>query len=670
MDGRSISSLTTLCSGISQRAISGGYEIQSLVGGLDSSRQNVSQLLSSLGSALQELGQWASKLETSLVASTVAMLVQDGFKDLLTTCDGTMTVLHKQLMRLQSDNVERINIDFLVAYYQTIKANISLLELMVEVVQTDDKVEQEDRFSRLKANDLIVVVETVSETSAGQKNILLDVGESQASGSNSNSTSHAPKDAQEEDDESAEPPPYTAQAETEAEAVTEAQAEAPPAAASSSSSPQPSGISWGSVFRNSFKAIANTLVSQPGPFVSALCQAASIGDIQQIAGFLTQGANINGRNENGKNALQCAILADQEDAARLLLASGASTSGSGWSGMPPLFLAASVGNLNSAKMFLGKGASIDEKSTSGQSYFVGVVSSGNLDGIRFLLEQGCSANTKDISGEAVIANAVRKKQMALVELLFEFGAKITSTDISGRNLLAVALDKKDYEMAELLLKKGAKPNAKNLAGMPLLADEINNKRLKTAKLLLDWGADPNTKDWHSQPVLLILIKSSKIAAEDKIDLVRQLFAKGANADVKDCFSKTPAICYAVEAGISEIISLMLQNGAKTTARMQNGDSLLKYAIDHGRKDLTEALLHYGADPNYSVGENGVKPVVQALVKQDLDMVRLLREAGADVNVAEVQDVARALAKAEVYEALGMPAPIEGDPPNYDTAMKN
>ncbi|PNP51369.1 hypothetical protein THARTR1_08019 [Trichoderma harzianum] len=650
MDGRSISSLTTLCSGTSQRAISGGYEIQSLVGGLDSSRQNVSQLLSSLGSALQELGQWASKLETSLVASTVAMLVQDGFKDLLTTCDGTMTVLHKQLMRLQSDNVERINIDFLC--------------------RKDDKVEQEDRFSRLKANDLIVVVETVSETSAGQKNILLDVGESQASGSNSNSTSHAPKDAQEEDDESAEPPPYTAQAETEAETVTEAQAEAPPAAASSSSSPQPSGISWGSVFRNSFKAIANTLVSQPGPFVSALCQAASIGDIQQIAGFLTQGANINGRNENGKNALQCAILADQEDAARLLLASGASTSGSGWSGMPPLFLAASVGNLNSAKMFLGKGASIDEKSTSGQSYFVGVVSSGNLDGIRFLLEQGCSANTKDISGEAVIANAVRKKQMALVELLFEFGAKITSTDISGRNLLAVALDKKDYEMAELLLKKGAKPNAKNLAGMPLLADEINNKRLKTAKLLLDWGADPNTKDWHSQPVLLILIKSSKIAAEDKIDLVRQLFAKGANADVKDCFSKTPAICYAVEAGISEIISLMLQNGAKTTARMQNGDSLLKYAIDHGRKDLTEALLHYGADPNYSVGENGVKPVVQALVKQDLDMVRLLREAGADVNVAEVQDVARALAKAEVYEALGMPAPIEGDPPNYDTAMKN
>ncbi|KAL7935450.1 ankyrin repeat-containing domain protein [Trichoderma chlorosporum] len=669
MDGRSISSLTTFCSGISQRAISGANEIQSLVETLTSSRQNISQLLSSLASALEELNQWAAQLDACLVASPVAILVQDAFKDLLTSCDGTMTVLHKQLLRLQPDNVERIHIDFLVAYFQTIKANSSLLESMVEIVKTEDKIEQEDKFSRMQSDDLIVVVKTVSETSAGQKSILLDAGESQASGSGSTlhkSNNPLQEEVEEAEEEFAEPPPYTAEAEIEAEAAT---AETAAPAAASSSNPQPSGTSWGAVFRNSFKALANTLVPQPGPFVSALCQAATIGDIQQIAGFLTQGANINGRNENGKTALQCAVLADQVDAARLLLASGASTSGSGWSGMPPLFLAASVGSLEMAKMFLSKGASIDEKSTSGQSYFVEVVSSGNLDGIRFLLEQGCSANTKNISGEAVIANAVRKKQMDLVELLFEFGAKIGTKDIAGRNLLSVALDKKDYEMAELLLKKGAKPNTTNIAGMRLLVDEINNRRLKTAKLLLDWGADPNSKDWHSQPVLIIVIKSSKIAAEDKIDLVRQLLNKGAKADVADCSNKTPAICYALETGILQIVSLMLQNGAKTTATMQNGDSLLKYAIDHGRKDLTEALLHYGADPNYSVGENSVKPLVQALVKQDFDMVRLLREAGADVNVQEVQDVARALAKGEAYEALGIPAPIEGDPPNYDAAMK-
>ncbi|KAH6608492.1 ankyrin repeat [Trichoderma cornu-damae] len=445
----------------------------------------------------------------------------------------------------------------------------------------------------------------------------------------------------------------------------------------SSSSTQTAKMSWGESLRNSLKALAQTIIPQPGPFVSALCKAATIGDIQQIAGFLAQGANINGRNENGKNALQCAILADQRDASRLLLASGASISGSGWSGMPPLFLAASVGSLNVAEMLIDKGASIDEKSTSGQSYFVNVVSSGNLEGIRFLLEKGCSARTKNMSGEFVIAHAVREKNAELVELLFEFGAYIDSTDICGRGLLSMALDKKDHEMAELLLKKGAKPNGTTLSGMPLLADEIGNRRLRTAKLLLDWGADPNTKDWHSQPVLILAIRNSKIPPEGKVDLVRHLLAKGAKADVVDGFTKASAIRYAVEAGLSEIISLMVQHGAKTTETMPNGDSLLKYAIDQGRKDLAEALLHYGADPNYSPGQNGVKPLVQALMKQDLDMVRLLREAGADANAPEVQDVAMALGRTEMFKALGMeelrdalpvPAPIEGDPPSYDTAI--
>ncbi|KAL6886327.1 ankyrin repeat-containing domain protein [Trichoderma longibrachiatum] len=663
MDGRSISSLTTLCSGISQRAISGANELRSLVEALGSSNRNVLSVLTSLASGLEELNQRAAQLDAALVTATVAMLVQDGLKEHLTSCDGMMTVLYKQLMRLQPDNIKSLNVDFVVAYYQAAMAYSRLLESMEDIVQIEDKTQQEERFSRLQSSNLASQVHQASEASAAQRSILLETGQpSHASGSKASS----PPTTTQYEAEAAEPPPYSAALEPERPSPTEATS--PPSSTPQAS--QSSALSWGSVFKNSFKALAQSLTPQPGPFVSALCQAASIGDIQQIAGFLTQGANINGRNEDGKNALQCAILSDQEDAARLLLASGASTSGSGWSGMPPLFLAASAGSLRIAKMFIDKGASVDEKSVSGQAYFVDVVQSGNLDGIRFLLEQGCSANTKSISGEVVIAHAVRKKNRDLVELLFEFGAKVKSKDISGQTLLAVALNKKDYEMAELLLKRGADPNGKTIAGMPLLADEIGNRRLKTAKLLLDWGADANTKDWHSQPVLLLAIKNSKISPEEKIDIVRHLFAKGAKADVVDGFSKTPAICYAVEAGLSEIISLMLQNGAKTTATMQNGDPLLKYAIDHGRKDLAEALLHYGADPNYSVGEHGVKPLVQALMRLDYDMVRLLREAGADTRAPEVQDVVRALGKSEIYEALGIPVPISGDPPNYDTAMKN
>ncbi|KAL7793010.1 ankyrin repeat-containing domain protein [Trichoderma ceciliae] len=656
MDGRSISALTTLCSATAQRAISSANEVQVLIAVLNSSHheESISQL-SALADALEELGQLAAQLDASLVTSTVSMEVYDAFKQLLIGCDGTATALYKQLLRLQPDNIGSLNAEFVVAYSQTVKANSRLLERIIDIATMEDKHEQEAGLTHMRSGDTIQQVERASERSSAQRSILLDSGESQyASGSGRSKAQQA--------SEHAEPPPYTVEAES-----------------SSSSTPQPAKMSWGESLKNSFKALALSLTPQPGPFVSALCQAAAIGDTQQIAGFLTQGANINGRNENGKNALQCAILADHEDATRLLLASGASTSGSGWSDIPPLFLAASVGSIKTAKMFISKGASIHEKSTSGQSYFVDAIYSGNVDGIRFLLEHGCSATTKSISGESVIAHVVRKKNIEVVGLLFDFGASVKSTDISGRKLLSVALDKKDYDMAETLLKKGANPDGTNLSGMPLLADEIGNRRLKTAKLLLDWGADPNTTDWHSQSVVLLAVKNSKIPPEDKIDILRHLFAKGAKANVVDGFNQTPAIRYAMETGNAEIISLMLQHGAKTTDKMQNGDSLLKYAIDQGRKDLAEALLHHGADPNITTGANGVRPLVQALVKQDLDMIRLLREAGADTNAPEVQDVARALSKAEIFEALGMeerrdasvPAPVdEGDPPNYDAVTKS
>ncbi|KAH8123640.1 hypothetical protein FP744_10005830 [Trichoderma asperellum] len=656
MDGRSTSALTTLCSSVAQRAIAIIHEVQLLIEPLGSGLDKLDALFE-LSNGLEELNLQATQLDSSLATCTVSMVAHDAFKEHLTNCDGTTATLYKQVLHLQEDNIGSISDEFLAAYIETVKAYGQLLKSFLKIAAAGNAQQQEASLGLLRSSGIITQVERTLEASKAQKSILPVLRESSStpgSGSSSNPPPAQPAGG------IASPPPYSAEAER----------------SSSSSSPEPPKVSWGQSLKNSFKALALSFKPKPEPFVSALCQAATIGDIQQIAGFLTQGANINGRNEDNKTALQCAILNDHEDASRLLLASGASISGSGWSDIPPLFLAASVGSLNTAKMLIEKGASIDEKSEWGESYFVGVVSSGNMEGIRFLLNQGCSAKTENTSGEGVIVKAVQKKDMKLVELLLEFGASITSTDLSGRSLLAVALDKKDYEMAELLLKMDAKPNDSTMYGNPLLADEISNRRIKTAKLLLDWGADPNTENWYSQPVLLIAIKDSKMSQEEKIDIVRHLFAKGAKGNVFDSSSEGPAIRYAMETGLPELVSLLLRHGAKTTEQMSNGDSLLKYAIDHGRRDLVETLLLYGADPDYTPAKNGIKPVkplVQALVKQDLEMIRLLREAGADTSTPEVADVAKALAKAEVYEALGirhMPPPADGSPPNYATAIKD
>lgn len=134
MDGRSTNALTTLCSAISQRAISIIHEVQVSIEPLGSGLDRASEdKLSELKNALEELKDRASQLDASLRTSTVSMAAHDAFLQHLTTCDGTLAILYKQVLRLQAETLDRINIEFVVAYNQTIQANSQLLEGFIRV---------------------------------------------------------------------------------------------------------------------------------------------------------------------------------------------------------------------------------------------------------------------------------------------------------------------------------------------------------------------------------------------------------------------------------------------------------------------------------------------------------------------------------------------------------
>jgi hypothetical protein len=133
MDGRSTNALTTLCSTVAQRAISITHEVQLLIEPLGSGLDKLQALLE-LNDSLEELKLQASQLDASLPTSTVSMAAHDAFKQHLTNCDGLMAVLYKQVLRLQADNIETINSEFLAAYNQTVKANSQLLKGFLQIV--------------------------------------------------------------------------------------------------------------------------------------------------------------------------------------------------------------------------------------------------------------------------------------------------------------------------------------------------------------------------------------------------------------------------------------------------------------------------------------------------------------------------------------------------------
>lgn len=381
---------------------------------------------------------------------------------------------------------------------------------------------------------------------------------------------------------------------------------------------------------NSLKAMAAGMRPRPEPFVSALCQAATHGHIPQIKGLLEQGANINGRNEDGNTALICAIASKQPETAIFLLEHGADKTVRSSSGKrrPPLYHAIDVGDLETAQYLLDHGASVNEKNIYGQSYFVDVVQSEKLDMIRLLLRYGADVSAREVTGRPIIAYAVNRGNMELVRVLLGHGADANARDISGQALIAIASSKDNAELVQVLLSMGADPNTRTNTGTPVLVDAVQRGRVDLAKLFLTSGANANEKDLMGTSILLATVRSNKLSDIDKDALIKILLAHGANPNVTDSWGLT-GLAHAAAGDNIDLIRIFLAHGADPN-QVVHGDTLLVNAIDKRRWEQARLLLDHGASPN-KADKLGRTPLLVAMQKRDADMVQLLLRRGADVN---------------------------------------
>jgi len=434
----------------------------------------------------------------------------------------------------------------------------------------------------------------------------------------------------------------------------------PPAVAAPRDQDTTSGIAKGfSAFTESFKAMASGFLAKPDPFVSPLCQAASRGEITQIKGLLAQGANINGRNEDGNTSLICAILANQEEAARYLLDVGADPATKDSSRkIPPVFHAASVGSIGIAKLLLDRGVNANEKSWSGQAFFSEVVASENLEGVRLCLDHGADVNSRGMSGRPILAQAIRTGNAELVKLLLQNGADVKCYDYTGQTMLSIAINQEQDDMIQVVLDAGADPNSYTMTGQTVLVEAIQKRRLGLARILLDRGADANCRDIYGHLILLVVLKDAKIRADEKLEIIRLLLTHGSAATTTDSYG-IPAVSYALNSGSTELVALLLRHGASANANTTSGETLLLHAIDTGKQDLARLLLNHGANPN-TADKKGRTPLIQALRGRDRELVRLLRDHGANAKQTGViapLDFAQALGDREILESLGVRSPL-------------
>lgn len=100
---------------------------------------------------------------------------------------------------------------------------------------------------------------------------------------------------------------------------------------------------------------------------SRLFNAAKVGNPQQIAALLQQGANPNQSNGNGETALHAAASVGNAGTLQQLIAAGANVNASTIQGWTPLHTAARFGHTGAVQVLLNAGANRNARNSAGQT---------------------------------------------------------------------------------------------------------------------------------------------------------------------------------------------------------------------------------------------------------------------------------------------------------------
>jgi ankyrin repeat protein len=206
-----------------------------------------------------------------------------------------------------------------------------------------------------------------------------------------------------------------------------------------------------------------------------------------------------------------------------------------------------------------------------------------------------------------------------------------------------AIRNADMPGVRAALASGADVNARSEEGDTLLMYAAVYSTADCMKLLVDKGANPNARDRRDGTALMRSVKD--------LDKVRLLVDRGAEVDARSIRGLTALMVAANLSGTSDVVKLLLSHKADPGTPDAAGVTPLMYATDFGDLETVKALVAAGADVNAG-RPNGVTPLGWAS-NGPLDVLIWLLEHKANPNA--------------LRRSPGMPPGTNGMTPLMDAA---
>ena len=253
---------------------------------------------------------------------------------------------------------------------------------------------------------------------------------------------------------------------------------------------------------------------------------------------------------------------------------------------------------------------------------------GDLSGVWAALEANASANQLGPSWRTALSVAVEAGHLPVVKLLLEMCANPNQADLANgspvRYPLMVAATSKTAEpvrdeLLQLLLASGAEVNQTNMMGQTALMGAAEQGHIGAMRRLLEANANADLQDLLGQTAIA---RAREHNRTDAIALIQQSAVEKEQAI---------ALLKAITRGDLEEVRQWLAAGLSANTQVARMSALAQAAAK-GEVEIARLLIEAGADVNYQFYKTDPTPLFHAAYRGQLEIVSLLLESGASTHL--------------------------------------
>ncbi|CAI8006870.1 Ankyrin repeat domain-containing protein 50 [Geodia barretti] len=323
---------------------------------------------------------------------------------------------------------------------------------------------------------------------------------------------------------------------------------------------------------------------------SSLVAASLGGHVEVVDKLLEHGATVDLQSKDGASSLMVASLNGHVEAVDKLLQHGATVDLQSKDGVSSLMAASLQGHVEVVDKLLQHGATIDLHDEDGASSLMIASLNGHVEAVDKLLQHGATVDLQSKDGVSSLMAASLQGHVEVVDKLLQHGATVDLQDKDDDTALTFACGGNDFSAVSILLKAGAHPNVCNKAGQTPLLLAVWKNNMAIVRELVNARVDVDHMYQNGLSSLMLCCENGNS------EMANLLLEAQADADLQQSGTGYIALMFACKGGHLDTVIGLMEHGANSAIKNQEGMTALDVASVNGFQHLCAVINLMGPPP--------------------------------------------------------------------------